>query len=215
MATVGLIGTGLAYLNLKKAQKEYDALKEQQDGLEAAVRMYNYSKLDAYAETIDTKDNDLPDGLLMTTILRVGNLVGKLMRVKASIVLTNTSSSPIYVSGISAECYVFDIPVNMYRFEMDPTPLSQVATFNQNIQPGQTVEIRLQSGISSLGDMMGELRNMICEACGKKLITSCPKIDINGGQKANISISWGDQKNGVSLNRPGVLRYCGEAFYPN
>ena len=81
------------------------------------------------------------------------------------------------------------------------------------------MEISLPSGISALynedkKNINGELRDLICDAAGKKLITSCPKISIDGGVTADIRVDWGDDKVALSRGVKGVLRYCMEAFYP-
>lgn len=213
MSPITITSVGAALLNYRKAKADYEALVEKQEALQDAVRTYNSNKLDEYIDSIDTKDNPMPSGLLVTSILRVGNLVGKMMRAKASVVLTNVSSQPIHIKGVQVECVVLDVPVQMFKFEADAKPLAQSVVYNKDIQPGETIEIGVPGGISSLGEKQGELRSVICDACGKRLITSCPKISIEDGQKADIRVDWGDGNVGIVLGKPGVLRYCGEAFY--
>ena len=93
------------------------------------------------------------------------------------------------------------------------------------LEPGKSIDVYLPCGISTLTDpttgdiKMDYLRDLICAAAGKSLITSCPKISIDGAQTANIRFDWNTKEEGVKhtcilRNKPGVLRYCGEAYYP-
>ena len=93
------------------------------------------------------------------------------------------------------------------------------------IKPGMVMEIYLPHGVSAIIDpetgesKMGWLRDIICQACGKNLITSCPKVFIEDIETANIRLSWTEETEGVEhtcilRNKPGTLRYCGEAYYP-
>ncbi len=218
MNIFSIIGTGAAFLNYKKAKANYEALKEQFDALQAAVQTYNYHKYDEYAEHIDTKPIDLMPGVHMTTILRVGNLVGKnIFRAQTSIVLSNTSDSTYHIHNAIAECMVLKTYVNM--FEVNGGQISQRIIVNRDLQPGETMEITLPGGVSSWDETkLGELRDLICQAAGKKLITSCPKLNIENGATGDIQVQWSLGEDSVKTARtiglPGVLRYCGEAFYP-
>ena len=222
MATVGLIGTGAAYLNLRKAKQELAELEEQQAGLEAAIQTYNYNKFDEYYErTIDTAENVMPSGVLVTSLVRVGNLVGKIMRVRVSVVLSNASDERYFISSVGADAFVLDSQIVVYS--TDGQGLKQEISVDKWLEPGETMEIQLPGGLSTIVNMetkqedLGSLRDAICEACGKKLITSCPKISINGDlEKADILVRYTtetghDLITGVTRGKRGTLRYCGEA----
>ena len=260
MAGLGLIATGAALLNYRKAKSEYDSLVEQRDGLMAAyesinsaVDQYNEHKYDSqeqpetaqednsYLDRIDTKPNDMPKGLKVTTMLRVANLVGQLFYGRTSVFLENTGDEPIFVRRVEAECSVLDLALIAFKPGLSnlkrQIKVAQVAGVGKAIQPGEMLEVQLDKFVSGLGEKQGELRDLICEANGKKLITSCGKTNIDGGEKADILIQWieGDSwsypedrniwsdmgkdipaaelglKQAYWINKPGVLRYCGEA----
>lgn len=220
MNLVGAIGTVAALANYRKAKAEYEALKEQQDGLVAAVQTYNNSKYDELIDRQEVDSVDFMPGVKMTTILRVGNLVGKFFRIQASVVLSNTSDTTYRIKSVAADCRVLGQPINVFEF-MIPTPKrrDQQKAVNKSLAPGETMEINLPSGISALynekeENINVELRNLICEAAGKRLITSCPKISIDGAEMADIRVDWGENKVALSRGVKGVLRYCMEAFYP-
>jgi hypothetical protein len=192
----------------------------------------------------DEPDNVYPDGLQITTMLRVGNLVGKMMRVHASIVISNTSNKTYKIGKSYADCKIGDYPVivtdiskaiqdtlNPFNFSMGVESES-IKIVEQKasgsilpIKPGSVWEIYMPHGVSMLVDLetqegkMGWLRDIICQACGKSLITSCPKVFIEDIETADIRLSWTEETEGVEhtcilRNKPGTLRYCGEAYYP-
>ena len=240
MATIGLIGTGLAYLNLKNAQKEYNALVEKQDALLAALDMiHGVSHDDKDEDDFDTNEIDYMDGVKITALLRVGNLVGSAFRSQASVVLTNTGDKTYTIYEAEAECYYKDCPV--YQFKLgssEPEPIAK--TTYVNLKPGQTVEIILPGGISVIQDKEGKdllpgLRKVILNATGENLITSAPKITLSVTQayiKADIRVKWGENtglifsfdpqkdliekslKTTMYRGKIGAIRYCGEAFFP-
>ena len=222
MTGAGIVGIGAAYANYNQAKKDYDALIERREGMMAAVETYESTKLDAYIESLNNEPVDLPTGLRFSTVLRIGNLVGKYFRVQTSLVVSNVSKEKYFVGNASAECKVLDAPVLVYSGKIiseGAKQLNQQVRYDNAIEPGETVEIFMPAGISSLGDKMSSLRDMFCEANGKKYITSCPKTTISKGEVADVLFQW--RKDGEdgwkmckALNRPGALRYCGEAYYP-
>ena len=242
MAGLGLIATGAALLNYNKAKSEYDSLIEQRDGLMAAydaisvaVNKYNkhkddpdYGKIvDTELKDIDTKPNaEFPEGFYVTTILRVGNLGGKLMRARTSIVFVNDSDETVTLVSAQAECKVLNYPIIIISAGLKDhgRQIPQIKKFGGpdgigllTIAPGVTVEVELDGGASGLSDM-DALRKMVCDAAGKKLITSCPKMNITDGEKADYSIYWrSDKQEGLMhtyrIGVPGVLRYCGEGVF--
>lgn len=229
---LGFIGTMAAFANYCKKKAAYNELNDRYEALKDAVSTYNNTKLDQYAETIQTYDIVAPDGLQFSTILRVGNLVGKLFRVQTSVVLTNTSGNTYYIGSVSAVCSVLGCPVNVYALKIfeDSERRKQTVEVNKYIAPGETMEIKLPCGISSLVDkngnsLMDDFRKIFTEAYGVKLITSIPKqfSVISNPNKpiadAEYKIMWKakageDFQVWAGKSRNIVLRYMTEAFYP-
>lgn len=211
MTGLGIIGTAAAYANYRSAKAEYEALKEQQEGLVAAVQTYENAKYDelyARDSVNTTPDNAIPSEMKTTTILRVGNLVGSFFRYEASVVFSNISSSKTYhIKRVEVKCAVLGMIT-------DDAPI----VCDKTIAPGETAEIILPKKLSKgTGDFMSKLRDLICKAAEKRLITSCPKISIEGVEKANIKVKYtvdGEEQEKTYFynEKPGVLRYCGEAY---
>lgn len=245
MAGLGIIATGAAFLNYRNAKAEYDALVEKKEGLEAAIKQiasaidtYNQHKYDDQtkpdyaninADSIDTGANELPEGVQITAMLRVANLVGKLFYAKPSLVLLNNSQNTYYIQSVQLDCEVVGSPVVLYKKSLkEAVRETDIVNAEQELKPNEVLEIELPTGISSLGDKMGELRSLVCNACGKRLITSCGKTNIEDAIKADFILRWslnkrkdwtydknkgqwvGDNK-GWRIGLPGVLRYCMEA----
>ena len=218
MNTPGLIGIAATYLNYRSAKNEYDALVEKRDGLVAAIQTYNETKYDDYAQSLSTRQN-MPDGILITTLLRVANLVGKnIFRAQPSVILTNTSNSRYWISSIEAECLFNKMPIMVYVHLLGEEKASTTINVEKYIEPGETIEIVFNKGYSVLSeDGLKLMRQVICEEAGKKLITSCPKINIPAEaslETADILLNWsenGAENKGITMGMPGVLRYCGEA----
>lgn len=227
MTGVGIVGLGAAFANYQNAKKEYEALEERYEGMLAAVSTYEANKLNAYIESIEDRPDDFPPGLMFSTLLRVGNLVGERFRCQASLVVSNISKRPYYIGSASVDCKVLDRWVVVFSSKLltdGAKQLEQKTAYNKVIAPGETVEIFMPAGISSLVDdkgesIMGEFRDLICSAAGKKLITSCPKTTIEKGETADILFTWregdtGELKTCAAQGRLGALRYISEAYYP-
>lgn len=230
MSVLSLIGAGAAWLNYRRAKKNYDAAKEKYDALKAAIQNYSSNRLNGYIDTIDTNAVDLMPGVQMTTILRVGNLVGQLFRVQASVVLSNTSQNTYYIDNVMADCFVYDKPIAVYAIDTDAIFTFDTANVTHGVaqqiraakwlKPGETLEIKLPAGISGLPDNeRAKLKEAICAACGKSLITSCPATSLNDVEKADVQVSWTEEtghdlKTARTIGLKGSLRYMGEAFYP-
>ena len=262
MTGLGFITVPLAYNNYQNAIKRYDDLVEYKEGLQAAMRAYNIGKYDDYLlrhlpdsrpdymteeewlnfkldhdllyKEVEEKPNDIPAGLLWAPVLRVGNLVGKMFRCQASVVLTNMGTETIHIKTLQLQTFIFEMPVKVFSIDVDFTwdpmhpidvgqsEVMQSVSVYQPIKPGETLEVILPGGVSGLGDKNSELRDLICKASGKKLITSCPKVTITDGITGDMICWWGEDekvlanhKTFYTLNKPGVLRYCGESFYPS
>lgn len=215
MVGLGIIATGVALLNYRKAKNEYDSLVEQRDGLMAVIDSYNQHRLDPYVDSIDTQDTQFPQGLQYSTLLRVANLVGQIMRVHTSVIMTNTNDKPIILHRIAADCSLYGEELTVANYSTKAAVPQEVVKLIE-LQPGETLEVQLPKGVAA-PSVIGRLRDNICAACGKKLITSCWKVNLDGIEAAKIRIDWSWKedttaiKAGIVNNKPGVLRYCGEA----
>lgn len=218
MNPFSIIGTGVAFAHYKKAKEERDALIEQKEALLAAIKTYKDKRWDmteTALETINDNSVSYPNGLQVSSILRVGNLSGKVMRAKKSLVISNISSKTYVIVNPDLSCNVFDEVVG---FTKDGLPNEQIT-----ISSGQTIEISSKNSIAGFAntETLAKLRDYICEQSGKKYITSCGKISLDGIETADIKLSWQENKDitpdkwkvAAWLGKPGVLRYCMEAFY--
>lgn len=221
MNTLSLIGTGAAFLNYRKAKAEYDALLMKRQEMIAAYEQmyidpYNNSKnneaWDAIEEQSAGEKMDWPDGLRVTTTLRICNLVGKLFKARTVLVLWNTSKTPIHIYSAECTSHIFNIPIKLYTIKNEAVPNSKI--IDRIIKPGEVLEIELNYGLTSIGDKMSELRNMICAACGKKLITSCRcPVYVLNAQTTNGIVYWIKDNKTTSFyfnEKPGSVIYNGE-----
>lgn len=225
MAVTGIVATGAAFLNYRSAKKDYDALVEQRDGLLSAVKMFNSQKDEEYIEQLQKEyaasEISFPEDVKCTAILRTSYLVGKLFRCLASVVITNLSDKTYQIGRVAADCFVQGVPVivkdldaALSSFSTDAKTVKQEAGANITLRPNETAEIHIAGGVSAVPDM-GALRQMVCDACGKKLITSCPKVSIENGIKADILYTWRedgekDWHTAKVMQKNGVFRYCME-----
>lgn len=225
MAVLGVVATGAAFVNYRNAKRDYEALVEKRAGLLSAVQMFNAGKDEEYIHQLEREaainEISYPEGVKCTAILRTSYLVGKMFRCVASVVFTNLSDKTYQIGVVGVRCWVLDTPIYVRDFdkaiatfskEAEDVPQSVAA--NITLRPNETVEIPLRGGVSAVPDM-GALRAMVTTACGKRLITSCPKVSIENGIKANIDYKWREagekdwHKAGYKqLN--GVFRYCME-----
>lgn len=210
---IGLIATFKRY---KDAKKAYEEAIERKETIEAAISNYTnwrekkFDEIDAY----DPNANYPLDGVLATFVFRVGNLVGKYCRAKTAIVLTNTSQNTYIIKSGSAVVRIFGAAVQYNK--------SQKKYINTYLRPNETITIDLPGGVAMLPEeVRGRIRDAICDAAGKRLITSCPKLNLNGVATADIRFDWvagsgaGSAKSSRYIDTPGTLRYCMEAYYPS
>ena len=222
MTGLGVIGTAAAWLNLRKAKAEYEALKEKQEGLQAVVESYNVNRYDI-TKDYDTKPNEMPDGVEYGAILRVANVVGKMFYAKVSLVLTNTSDKTYYIRYAEVDTFFDKLPIIIHRLDWDgifPSGSHQVpqsVLVDKQIKPGETLEIEFQKGLSALpAENMDALRELILTASGYKVITSIRQpLSIIDGITSDIKLGWtteygNELKDGYTLGKIGVLRYCME-----
>ena len=230
MTGFGLIGTAAAWWNYRKAKQEYDELKEKQEGLQAVIRLYELTKKNEIYEELAKQIDEMPveymQGVQMTTILRVGNLVGKRFRAQASVVLTNTGDTEYYIHNVEAICYIHGRVASVFKLDVwSPSDvrvnyLSQAKKVGAYLKPGETMEIELAGGQCAFPKEEHEqLKDDICNAAGKRLITSCQFTNVDDVENADILVTWSDTKDSEQHKAyrekvPGLLRYCMEAFYP-
>lgn len=209
MNPISITGTIAAALNYKSAKNEYDALIEQKEALKSSVQLWNNTKYDELVSKLDSNATESMPGVRITAICRVANLVGNFYRQKVSLVLTNESSNEYYIGGAEAKCLALDYQIGQMSVKADRV-----------LEPGQTIVLDgVAENMNAKGtDLLPQLRDAICTAAGKKLITSCPKLNIAGDLlKANIKVYWRNTQSGDALKEyyvnglSGVLRYCGEA----
>ena len=226
MNILGIIGAAALFPKYKTAKAEYDDLKEKVESIRASVQTYNFRKLDEYIDkTNPEKPNDFPAGLSMAPMFKVGNLVGTLFHCRMEVTISNTSRTPFYVRTIYADPVIFGDALPVFKSSLldGANVLKQEAVVNRIINSGESVLVDLPSGISGVPDM-GKLRDVICKACGRKLITSCWKVNIEDGTaKADVMIDWSEVVDGQPAkevkrmwvrNYPAILRYMMEAYYP-
>lgn len=213
---LGLVAIGGAILNYRKAKAEYEELMERKESIEAVVQSYNFGKYDQYFQSQEDK-NELPDGLQVSTLLRISNITGKLMNTRGSVVFTNTGDKVITIKGIECQYEILDYPVLIYKIvkqwmnvHEEKVPQNISRTFS--VAPGQTISLQFDGGVSSLADKMGELRELVRQAQGGSVLIS-KKVNIEDGQKSDIKGVWVDEDSKehefTMIGLPGVLRYCG------
>lgn len=238
---LGLFAIGGAWLNYRKAKAEYEALEEKQQALQAVLDTYQMTRYEDYDAMMDNEHgkNERPDGLLVSSILRVSNLTGKMFYARSIITFTNAGEKPIFVKSVTAQPYldietfkggkhIEEVPVYLYRldwndFTTKPTPDNLLV--QQTIQPGETIEVKYPISISTIADADGDslmealryillnMNNVSYDVAGKRYMTSCPPTTVQGMEKANILVYWAkdsEVKNFSMVGVPGVFQYCGE-----
>lgn len=190
-------------------QSAIDTYKKNQDALKESLNQ---------SGVIPGDNNSELSNVNVSFILRLGNLVGSKMKAQVTLVMTNKSKDLTYtLTRFKVQPYINGIFLGFDSaggFDSG-YPMGRV------LRPGETIEITLpgvnQIILPSSSDR-DSLRNLICNAAGKKLITSCPKITINNAVHANIEFYYQGIKGAGGLTRAvyydivGVLRYCGENF---
>lgn len=244
MNGISVIGTAAAYVNYTKAKAELEVLQEKYDGilsvvqtyvnLKQAVAYYNEHKEDVMLPDDswmdeEVKENNAPSDVTLSSMLRLSYMVGKWCDARASVVMTNLSSTRnYYIHDLTVKCSIEGIPVNIFYkkslLNEDSTKQDPDASYQEvkyTLKPGETKEFEFTVGRSTILNAKGEsemehVRQIICNAAGKKLITSCPKISIDGVETAFIKVHWSEEGTDGKVNEcwfyelPGVLRYCKE-----
>lgn len=156
----------------------------------------------------------IPDGLVISYVLYIGNLVGKKGSLRFDLAISNTSKDKKYViSNIQAQPSIGGAQL-WYYFSNDGSYI---------IGPGETHSIYVGSAKSVEFTSEGNIesiRNLVCKKCGKKLITNCPKITISDVTTSRISFDYtgiASAGGGVYVKLgdvKGLLRYVKEAYYP-
>ena len=222
MGVLPVIAIGGAAANYAKAKREYDEAVAERDAMLAALNIsadYIQDREDRFDELLEqgeaeTDGNSPVQSIQVSSVVRVGNLVGKLFRANVTLILSNTSDDKNY--------YITDLQATPRIFGEETRGYVAKTNVQFTLKPGESKEIQLGGGKTSLdGATLDRLRKAICEACGKKLITSCGKINLTGIAETDVVFNYG---NGLTYagSTPAkyrgiasVLRYCGEAFYPS
>lgn len=229
MNILGGIGLAVAIANYRKSKQEYNEALERVETLQSAVNTYTsrrdsqFDKFDDIAEDngeIQLNKNVKLDGISVTTILYIGNLVGRNCNIRVGVVLTNFGSANIRITYVEAKTSVFGSSV----IPLDNGGINgQKKICNELLPPGSTIEIMLPGSRDAYieeEDAEKKLEKTICDSQGKKLITSCKKANYEDIETGDIRLKWkaatgaGIDKEAYYPNEKGVVRYCGEAFIP-
>lgn len=206
MSLLSIIGTGAAFLNYRNAKAEYESVKGEIGALEDAVnasiafRKKKEEEERELKELLQIQINEVnnPEDLKVSTVCKVANLAGRLARGKVQLVISNTGSKTYYVTRPSIMCSVFgkniintDVVETKYVVQQDGTVKGEGENFLVPeelrfmifaIKPGETRVIDFPKQIiypDAAGEgVMDKLREIICYACNKNIITSCPKVNI-------------------------------------
>ena len=211
------IGIAAAVANYRKAKRKYEQAIEKQEALQAAIDTYTEARDSMSSKSDDAyyNQNAPLQGILATTILRIGNLVPTINKIQMSVVLTNTTENAYTITKVEVQPRLFGTAIGTQE------GVGLERELNTYLEPGETKEIQL-SGANTVvqAETKSQLKSAICTAAGKKLITSCPKLNVDGIESADIVFWWkaksgaGSAKRARYVDMPGLLRYCGEAFYP-
>ena len=227
MAGLGLIGAGVALLNYRKAQANLEEVKERRDTIITGLKTYQQYledlnewqqevALQKELDAIKVDEVNNPDGLQVTTILRVANLVGKYYKAKISVLFSNTTKDQVFqIEEVSSTCYFEDKAIasadyvypTVEELNKNYIPVTEGESYDFwkrkhkldtiLIDPGQTVEKEFDAQTYKLPELAKEMRDYITAYCGKSLITSCPKVSIdNKIENANIMFTWRNAKSG-------------------
>lgn len=214
------VGILPAYKRAKaKAEEAYTALLN----YKAWLRSLNEKPEKEQSVYVDW--NSELDGVTCTVILRVGNIVGKMLSADGYLILTNhTSDRELLINKIGVSFRIFGQPITTY------IPRGTVSSIE--LRAGQQVQIPLSGNTGLIffanADTRDEFRNDIVEAynaaTGKHwtLITSIPKnTDVDGIATANVEFQYtgitnvGQPNRARYVQQPCTVRYMGEAFSPN
>lgn len=245
MSGLGIIPTIAAFKNYKTAEKEYENVLARYNEFQGIadvifsdwvdkINKYNETKDENYFRHLDltVPEDNKPEGVDAMVLLRVSNLVGKIFYAQPIIVLSNSSKKDYRIHAIDSDFAIYDSGVQLYRLKADATDLIASEKIENRIEPntvlksGATMYYVMPLGITGLQEAdMKKLRDYICAVCGKKLITSCPKVNVIGAPgkereliNTSILVEWklydsrkGDEdgayKTGVWSNKPGMIGY--------
>ena len=230
MNIFGGLGLAAAIVNYRKAKQEYNEALERVETLQSAVNTYTSrrdSQFDQFEQIVEENGEDVQlnknvklEGISVSTILYIGNLVGRKCTMRVGVILTNFGSANIRITSVEAKTMVFGSPV----FPLDNGGINgQKKVCSELLPPGSTKEIMLPGSRNAYieeDEADKNLEKTICAAQGKKLITSCKKANYEDIETADIRISWkaatgaGYDKEAYYPNEKGIVRYCGEAFIP-
>lgn len=218
MGLIGGIGLVAAFKNYLEAKKAYDEAIDREKELLTAVQANIKTRDLAYEGVEQYSDPNKPlEGVEATTVLRVGNLanVRPFNRVQVAVILTNNTDKTYWIRSVAAEVRVDGAGI--------PTTTTQKRYTNLYLKPGKTLTIDLPGSKTILPAVTKQtLKDAICAACKRSLITSCWKVKISGDdlETADVRIYYTSQsgadkeKTAYYKEVQGTVNYMGEAFYP-
>ena len=216
-------------MNYRKVKANLEEVEELRDTIITGLKTYQQYmeelnewqqeiKLQAELDAIKVDEVNNPDGLQVTTILRVANLVGRYYKAKISVLFSNTTKDQVFqIEEISSTCYFENqviasedyvyltadevknsMPyILVFTKEMYEKWKRQNALDTILINPGQTVERGFDTQTYKIPELAEKMRDYITEYCGTRLITSCLKVSIdNKIENANIMFTWRNAKSG-------------------
>ena len=200
-----------AYL---KAKKKLKSAKTELQNFHAHL----YALEEADIDPAIYADQNAPlDGIMVSAVLRLGNLVGQFCSADGFVTITDVDKD-LLITHIGVSFEINKQVVTSY------IPIGIDNGFR--ISPGETYQVPLSGNTDLIllpsDDKRDQLREQICQVAGKKLITSVKSgTEVSGICKAHVALYYttsanaGDPLRAVYDDVPCVIRYMGEAFSPN
>lgn len=216
---------GAALLLMKSKNESSNKSSSEEDALEAAQAAYDNateSGVDLGADEMNLEDeedgyyyaNAEKNDISVFGLLRIGNLAGTLNRGNLSVYVKNDSTETSYlIRKITADVYVYNEHIG-FKKEL-------IKDVNVQLAPGQTIEIQLGNSecYMSSKNQRVKLRDAVKAKCGKKVLTSCRKVDLGNIGEIDVNLEW-QPRNGAGTpiksrytGKPCDVRYIDEAFY--
>lgn len=221
MNIYGILTAAGLFPAYQKAKKRLDSAKEALYRFDDTIRSMQDREIDPQ---ITTDQNEPLSGVLVSVVLRLGNLVGQFFSADGYVTLTSIDKD-IIVTHISASFTINNELVTTY------IPIG--TSFGFKLSAGETIQVPLSGntglimianpdGRDKLREQIVAASNTIDPRINNKLITSVPKnIEVDGICTANVefyytSINGSEQPlRAAYQDIPCVIRYMGEAFIPN
>lgn len=164
------------------------------------------------------------DGVEVSVVLRVGNVVGKFLSADGYVILTNTTEDRNFlITRVAASFTIDGLKVSSY------IPIG--VTQGTELRAGEQVQIPLSGNTDLIffasGDDRDEFREKIIRAYNASghnvhLVTSVPRnTDVDGICRSRVEFRYNNIENvgnpirAIYTQIPTTVRYMGEAFSPN